>query len=199
MSHRLDYTVASSLCKHPHTKRLQGHVICDPHQPLEIDTVEGRIHGEVLFQPPPKTYSAPPKTRVLIDEKAQLWRFQTVGEMLGMDDCYDENQNMSQNCSQPSGSSTFTSSATFPIRVMVPKFAPPSFHCPGSPVNVRFSLEVSEGFMTSEVHLFQILLYNQGFKVASHEENLVVLNYESVKKGVQPKPVNFQKTFHFPK
>ncbi|CAI2332532.1 unnamed protein product [Caenorhabditis sp. 36 PRJEB53466] len=162
---------------------IQGHVTCDPHQPFEIDSVEGRIHGEAVFF---QTPSSPPKTRVLIDERAQLWRFQTVSEMLGMDVFFDENQNRQFSCDrdQPA-SSTFTSAATFPIRIEVPHFAPPSFHCPGSPVTVRFTLEVE--------------LFNQGFKVASHEENLIVLNYESVKRQVTPKPINFQKTFHFPK
>ncbi|PIC47076.1 hypothetical protein B9Z55_006549 [Caenorhabditis nigoni] len=166
---------------------IQGHVIIEPHQQLEIDCVEGRILGEVqYFQPNQKngcsTTSPPPKTRVIIDERAQLWKYQTVSEMLGLDVFYDENQN--SQFDKPS-SSTFTTSATFPIQIDLPHFAPPSFYCPGSPVTVRFTLEIQ--------------LYNQGFKLASHEENLVVLNYESIKRQVTPKPISHQKTFHFSK
>ncbi|KAF1765925.1 hypothetical protein GCK72_005878 [Caenorhabditis remanei] len=170
---------------------IQGHVICEPHQPLEIDCVEGRIHGEVQYIPNNQnnnsTTSSFPKTRVIIDEKAQLWKYQTVSEMLGLDIFYDENQNSHFSSDKPCGSSTstFTSSATFPIQIDLPHFAPPTFYCPGSPVTVRFTLEIQ--------------LYNQGFKVAFHEENLVVLNYESIKRQVIPKPISHQKTFHFPK
>ncbi|CAL2033577.1 unnamed protein product [Caenorhabditis brenneri] len=168
---------------------IQGHVICEPHQPLEIDCVEGRILGEVqYFQNHTPSYSLssspPPKTKVIIDERAQLWKYQTVSEMLGLDVIYDENQNSHFSSDKPS-SSTFTTSATFPIQISLPHFAPPSFYCPGSPVSIRFALEIQ--------------LYNQGFKIASHEENLVVINYESIKRQVIPKPINHQKTFHFSK
>lgn len=167
---------------------IQGHVIIEPHQPLEIDCVEGRIFGEVqYFQPNQKngfSTSPPPKTRVIIDERAQLWKYQTVSEMLGLDIFYDENQNNHFSSDKPS-SSTFTTSATFPIQIDLPHFAPPSFYCPGSPVTVRFTVEIQ--------------LYNQGLKMASHEENLVVLNYESIKRQVTPKPICHQKMFHFSK
>uniref|UniRef100_A0A1I7U6H1 Arrestin_N domain-containing protein n=1 Tax=Caenorhabditis tropicalis TaxID=1561998 RepID=A0A1I7U6H1_9PELO len=105
--------------------------------------------------------------------------------MLGLDVFYDENQNSHFSSDKPCGSSTFTSSATFPIQIDLPHFAPPSFYCPGSPVTIRFTLEIQ--------------LFNQGFQIASHEENLVVINYESIKRQVTPKPINHQKTFHFPK
>ncbi|CCD65847.1 Protein ttm-2 [Caenorhabditis elegans] len=173
---------------------IQGHVVCEPHHPLEIDCVEGRLHGEIqYFQQLPPNHNRngsplpPSKTRVLIDEKAQLWKYQTVSEMLGLDVFYDENQNrhFSSESASASSSSLFTTAATFPIQIELPHFAPPSFYCPGSPVSIRFTLEIQ--------------LYNQGFKIASHEENLVVLNYESIKRQVTPKPVNFQKTFNFPK
>lgn len=169
-----------------------GHVTCEPHQPLEIDCVEGRLHGEIsYFQHNQNNNSSnssppPPKTKVIIDERAQLWKYQTVSEMLGLDVFYDENQNSHFSSDKPcASSSTFTSPATFPIQIELPHFVPPSFYCPGSPVTVRFTLEIQ--------------LYNQGFKLASHEENLVVLNFDSIKRQVIPKPISHQKTFHFSK
>uniref|UniRef100_A0A8R1HU64 Arrestin_N domain-containing protein n=2 Tax=Caenorhabditis japonica TaxID=281687 RepID=A0A8R1HU64_CAEJA len=185
MMEKIRFTVSLERPFYQPGQTILGHVICDFHQPIQIDSVEGRIHSEVHFFHQPSFVH---KTRTIIDERSELWRYQTVSEMLGMHDevFYDENQNPQHFSSEsPSGSSTFTSTATFPIRCQLPHFAPPSFHCPGSPVTVRFALEIQ--------------LFNQGVKVACHEENLIVLNYESAEQNVTPKPINFDKTFHFSK
>ncbi|CAI5442910.1 unnamed protein product [Caenorhabditis angaria] len=158
---------------------LEGQFTCDL---LDVDLVEGRILGEAEFNFSDHQKSSP-SSRILVDERVELWRYCTLSQLLGL----DENQNQNQNENITSDNSK--KGRSFPIRILVPKFAPPTFQCAGSPINVKYFL--------------QIRILKGGEVIGTHEEPLVILgnsmNFKKFAASGGGKPIVYRKDFYFSK
>ncbi|CAD6199051.1 unnamed protein product [Caenorhabditis auriculariae] len=159
---------------------IEGQVSCETMKAISVDRVEGRLRGEAVFHVFTSKDHAPITKRILSDESCELWHYSTLSEMLGLN--YDENDNKENACSS---STEFCGSAAFPIRLRVPKSAPPTFHCVGSPITIKYTLEVT-------------LKYGDA-KVATYEEPVTVVGLQMVRRNLPSAPVSIEKTLNFPK
>ncbi|CAB3411356.1 unnamed protein product [Caenorhabditis bovis] len=147
---------------------IEGQIICTSSSGFEVDSVVGRIRGDIIQLSLDERQSC----SSIVDETVELWRHCSLDQMLGL---YDENQNETFNIPH---------STTFPIRIPIPSNAPPTFHCPESPVNVKYSIEIQ--------------LKRLGSVIAVQEAQIPVVPRNSPTNSAA-KPIAFSKHTNFTK
>ncbi|GMT15598.1 hypothetical protein PFISCL1PPCAC_6895 [Pristionchus fissidentatus] len=146
--------------------------------PVKGDAIQARFVGRANAQFEGDCKRRFANLRTIVDESHEVWKYRTLGELLGLEDKPTEHL---EEISSPCVISTQT---RFPFRFRIPDSAPTSLAVPGVPVTIRYCIE------------FRIL--SSSSVILYHEQPVMVVRPVCVSRPIPQGRTNHSKAIQLP-